>query len=274
MSGPSGTDLAITHSVTPRRLYVGNTVLNVTRVRNIGLKPAVGVVAREIPQFHPDQANRVARVLSVSTTQGTCTNRRPVRCTLGTLAPGASVTIRSRDRILVAGRLRSVVTVSSDTKETNTANNMSVATLVSLAPRAIVHADVSAPPVVHVGKSLSYHVRVTGGGQAGATSVRLCTRPPTSMVQAHAPGTFRYRGMLCRSASRLGSGQSLSFTVSGLASAHGHVFPFARATAVDVARAEHAVTRVLVLRPAVACPASAGRGALRSTKPPTAHAAC
>jgi hypothetical protein len=63
----------------------------------------------------------------------------------------------------------------------------------------------------------------------------------------------------------------LSFTVSGLASARGHLFPFARATAVDAATA-HAITRVRVLGPLVACPVMAG--VAQGGRPPTARAAC
>ena len=41
-------------------------------LRNLGHTAAVGVVAREIPQYHPAQANRVAHVLSIATTRGRC----------------------------------------------------------------------------------------------------------------------------------------------------------------------------------------------------------
>jgi hypothetical protein len=146
-----------------------------------------------------------------------------------------------------------------------------------LMPRPVVHARVSAPPIGRVGTALSYRVSVTGGGKSGATSVRLCTRPPSSPIEVHAAGTFAYRGLRCRSVGRLGSGRSMGFTVSALASARGHLFPFARATAVGIARPSRAVTRVLVLGPAVACPARA-RGVKApgsaSRKAPLAHAAC
>jgi Domain of unknown function DUF11 len=246
-------------------------------VRNLGTIPAVGVVAREIPQYHSNEANRVAHVLSLTTTRGTCTSRRPVRCQLGTLAPGATVTIRSRTQVLVAAQLRSIVVVSSNTPETNTTNNMAIAALTTHLPRPVVHARVSAPPIGRVGTRLVYRVSVIGGGRAGATSVRLCTRPPNSLISVRAAGTFAYRGLRCRSVARLGRGRSMGFTVSALASARGHLFPFARATAVGVARPSRAVTRVLVLGPAVACPARAPVAkapATGSPKAPLAHAAC
>jgi hypothetical protein len=167
--------------------------------------------------------------------------------------------------------------VSSSTPETNTANNMAIAALTSHLPRPVVHARVTAPPVGRVGTRLVYRVSVTGGGSPGATSVRLCTRPPSSPISVRAPGTFAYRGLRCRSFAGLGRGRSIGFTVSPLASARGHLFPFARATAVGVARPSRAVTRVLVLGPAVACPARApaAKGpATGSRKAPLAHGVC
>jgi hypothetical protein len=271
-SSSLGTDLSITHTITPQRLARGGTITTTTRVRNAGSKTAVGVVAREIPEYHPKQANVVAHVLRLTTTRGKCTSRRPVRCSLGTLAPGATVTIRTRTRVLAAASLRSIVTVSSDTPETNTANNMAIALVTAVAPPAVIAARVVATPVVHLGQRVRYRVAVTGGGKAGATSVRLCTRPPMSLVAVRAPGTIAYRGLRCRTAAALGAGRSMSFTVTGVASAPGHLFPFAHATAVDVGRPARAVTRVLVLGTRVACPALA-RSARRH-RPPTARAAC
>lgn len=273
--GVHGTDLAIAHSITPRRVLVGGTITTLTRVRNRSHVSADNVVAREIPQYRPAHANSVARVLSLTTTRGHCTHRRPVRCELGTLAPGAVATIRTRTRLLVPGFLRSVVTVSSRTPETNTANNMAIAAVTAVAPKVVLHARVSAPRVTRVGTRIAYHVSVTAGGTAGATSVRLCTRVPTNLFRIRSSGTIRYRGMLCRNLSHLGRGHSIGFTTSGVASAHGHLFPSAHATALGAT--SHAVTHILVLGPLVACPSRAGGDGLPAAsteQPPTARAAC
>jgi choice-of-anchor A domain-containing protein len=271
-SSSLGTDLAITYAITPRRVRVGGVINLVTRVRNLGVRPAVGVVAREIPQYHPAQANSVAQVLAVTTTRGRCTNRRPVHCSLGTLNPGASVTIRGRARLLVAGALRGIVVVSSETPERNTANNIAIALVTAFAPTPHIAAAIGAPAVVHVAQRVRYRVTVRGGGKAGADSVRLCTRPPATLIAVHAPGTIGYRGALCVTTGHLAAGRSLSFAVSGLASARGHLFPTAKATATDVARPARASTRVLVLGPRVACAATARSAA--APGPPTARAAC
>ncbi|HEY1716270.1 MAG TPA: collagen-binding domain-containing protein [Solirubrobacteraceae bacterium] len=279
-SSASGTDLSITHQITPRRVEVGGTVAIVTRVRNIGSKAAVGVVTREIPQFHPAVANSVAHVLTQTTTRGHCTSRRPVRCALGTLAPGMTVTIRSRARILVAQSLRSVLIVSSETAETNTTNNTSIAPVTGFAPTPKIGVSIGPRATVHVGQRVRYRVSVTGGGKAGAASVRLCTKVPATLIAAHAPGTLKFGGQLCRTTAHLGARSTLSFTVSALAWARGHLSPSAAATASDIARPVRAVTRIHVLGPLVACassmraPALARTAAMTHRPPPRARAAC
>jgi hypothetical protein len=125
---------------------------------------------------------------------------------------------------------------------------------------------------VHVGQRVRYRVTVTGGGKAGAESVRLCTTVPATLIAARAPGTVSYRGARCRTAARLGAGHTLGFTVSALASAPRRLSPAAAATATDITRPLRAATRIRVLGPLVACSATA-RSTDR-TQPPPARIAC
>jgi len=269
-NGNSGTDLAIAHQITPARVRVGGTIETVSRVTNLGPEAAVGVVAREIPQFHPEAANSVAHVLSLTTSQGTCTQRRPVRCSLGTLVPGATVTIRTRTRVLVVAALRSIVVVSSDTQDTNMTNNLAEANVTTFST-ATVHAKISAPPSGRVAAPLSYRVFASLGRGSPASRVRLCTTPPRSFVQVSAPGTFRYKGVFCRDYALVRPGQSVSFLVSAFPSAAGRVTPSVRATAVGAPREARASADILV-GAAAACPAAADARAARAR--PLAHAAC
>jgi choice-of-anchor A domain-containing protein len=275
-AGPSltassaGADLTVTHRITPRRLRAGKTITTVTRVRNLGDEPAVGAVVRELPQYNPANPNSVARVLSLTTTAGTCTERRPVRCQLGTLAPRAEVTIRTRTRVLVAAALHSIVVVSSATKETNTANKLAIAAVTTYLPRPLVYAHITATPVVHITTPVRYRVTVTGGGR----TVRLCTSPPGGLIEVHAvhaPGVSAYHGRYCLNIPRLSRGHTFGFTLTGLASKLGHLPLSTDATAAGLARPARASTRVLVLGPSVACPAQAHD--VRSTGP-AAHTAC
>jgi choice-of-anchor A domain-containing protein len=262
----AGADLAITHAITPSRLPEGGVITTVTKVRNLGPETAVGTVAREIPQYRPAQANSVAHVLSLSTTRGTCTMVRPVRCALGALAPGATVTIRTRTRVLVAAALQSIVVVSSQTPDANTANNMAEALVTTVAPTPRLRTDVSAPATGHVAAPFSYVVRTTALSPGGASTVRLCNRPPSTLVEVRAPGTFRDHGSYCLDADSLARGKSLSFTVFAIPSATGPLTLPAQATALAITRPVRGSARLTVLAPLAVC--------ARARHQPQAHAAC
>ena len=224
-------------------------------MRNLGPLSAAGTVVREVPQFRPLESNRVARVLSVSASKGRCIHVRPVRCALGTLAPGEEVVVRARVRVLVANALRSDVVVTSTTPDSNATNNADVAGVVTRRRPAAIAAGISAPATGRVGVRFNYRVSATGRGSQGASFVRLCAPPTETITEVQASGTFRYRGARCRDYRRVGRGTTVGFTLSGVPAANGRLPLSARANALDLARAERASTRVLV--GGVACTARA-----------------
>ena len=265
--GVSGADLSITHRITPARSPVGGVVQSVTVVRNLGPEAAVGVVAREIPLARPNLYDRLSQVLSLTTTSGHCAQRRPVRCTLGTLAPGGSVTIRSRTRIRLAATLRSVVMVSSDTPDPNIANDMAEAGVTAFVDTP-VRAGISAPSFVPFGTRFSYRPTVTGTSSTTAVDVRLCTQPPSSLLQVLAPGTFRIRGLYCQDFARLAPGQTVGFNVSAIPSRSGRLVVTDIATVAGLPRVSRASAPVLVGSVA-ACPSAAN-----ARRRPVARPAC
>jgi choice-of-anchor A domain-containing protein len=254
----SGADLAIAETISPRVTTVGGVVNVTIRVRNNGPEPAVDALAREIPQFDPKHPNQIARILGVKAgiRAAGCTSIRPVACGGATLAPGAVATIRVRARMLRSGGYRSVVVTSSQTPDPNTANNVDATGLVVRRP-ANVAVAVRAPAAALVGEPVAYRVVATGTGNDGARQVRLCHRPPARLLMTSAPGTFRWRGQVCRDVSRLARGQRASFVVHAIpaASAGGRILPL-RATA----RAPEARTAVGRDRIAVVAQAFAGTG--------------
>ncbi len=173
------------------------------------------------------------------------------------------MTIRTRTRVLVVAELCSIVVVSSDTPDTNTANNTAQANVTTFS-HANVQAQITAPPTGRVAAPLSYRVFATLGRNSQATALRLCTRPPATFVQVKAAGTFKYRGVYCRDYGHVLPSRSVSFLLSASPSATGRLTPDARATAVGAPRASR-VSAVIVVAGALACPAA---------KRPTAHAAC
>jgi len=228
----SGTDLAITERIVPGVVRRNGRVAVRVRVRNVSDVPAVGAVAREVAQLDPNNPNALARVLSISGGTGSsgrstraitgrdCTRRRPIRCKLGTLAPGQTVIVNATAQIYAARPLRSVVMVSSTTPDVNASNNFDNAHLRVVLPRPRVAAAISAPRVVHVGDRVTYRVSAIGTGRQGARFVRFCHRPLPGLLVSSAPGAFRRGGRLCRDVRRLRPGQRASFLV--------HVVPAAR----------------------------------------------
>jgi hypothetical protein len=95
---------------------------------------------------------------------------------------------------------------------------------------------VRAPAVARVGEPVAYRVVARGTGSDGVRAVRFCHRLPARLLMTSAPGTFRYRGRVCRDVSRLARGQRASFVVHAIpaSSAGGRILPLrATATAPD-----------------------------------------
>jgi hypothetical protein len=244
-----GADVAVSETISPRVSAVGDMVSVTVRVLNHGPLPAVGALAREIPQVDPRRPNQVARILGVraGVRVARCTSVRPVSCGGATLPAGAEVVIRVRARMLVPGIFKSVVVATSLTPDPNTTNNLSVNGLAVTRP-ADIAVGVDAPPVARVGEPVSYRIVARGTGRDGARAVRFCHRPPARLLMTSAPGTFRYRGRVCRDVSRLARGQRAGFTVNAIpaSSAAGRTLPLrATATAPD-ARPATASRRIAV----------------------------
>ena len=179
-----------------------------------------------------------------------------MRCGPATLAVGAEAVIRVRARMLRAGAFQSVIVASSLTPDTNTTNNASVSGVVVRRPSRVAVA-VHAPAVARVGEPVSYRVVARGTGSDGAVSVRFCHRPPARLLMTSAPGTFRYRGRVCRDVSRLRPGQRAAFTVHAIpaSSAGGRTLPLLATATAPEARPAVGADRI-----AVAAQSFAGTG--------------
>jgi hypothetical protein len=167
--------------------------------------------------------------------------------------------------VLVVAALHSVVVLSSETKETNTANNMAIAGLTTYAPKARVRVRVSGPSVVHAGKPVRYRVSVTGSGP----KVQVCSTPPERLApvrpsaarggSAHTAGAtvHFYRGRYCLNIAHLRGGRTVGFTLSGVAGSPGRAHLSAEVSAAGLRRPRRASRGLLILAPIVACPARA-----------------
>lgn len=221
----AGADLAVSESITPAVAPVGGRATVRVEVRNRGPQAAVDTVLRELPKVDPANLNRRAQptvgVVSSSdpafdAAAASCTARRPIRCTLGTLRPGARVVVRIRGRVREGGTLENVSVATSRTPDPNTTNNVAGAGIRVVALRPALGVAISAPRTVRIGERFSYRVSVRGGAPAGARAVRVCHRPATDLLVTAFRGAVRRGGTLCHDVARLGRGERSGFTVRAI----------------------------------------------------------
>jgi uncharacterized repeat protein (TIGR01451 family) len=113
-------DLAIAKTATPSSSTLGNRVTWTLTITNNGPSGATGVTVAD-----PIPAGMV--YVSSTTTQGTCTGGVLLRCQLGSMASGASVTITLVTTSSATGTITNTATVVGNEPETNTANNTATA---------------------------------------------------------------------------------------------------------------------------------------------------
>ncbi len=114
---PTRADVGVTIAVSPRPAHVGQNVTYTLTVRNHGPASATGVVARD---WLPEKTTFV----SSSASQGSCSGTRPVVCSIGTLAPGATATVTVVAGVNKAGLLRDEARVRSDLPDPAPFNNI------------------------------------------------------------------------------------------------------------------------------------------------------
>jgi uncharacterized repeat protein (TIGR01451 family) len=183
-AGTPGADLSLTIRDSPDPLLVGRPIHYTLTVRNLGPGAAAGVVARDA------LGSRLVFV-SAATSQGRCTARGPIRCTLGMLTSGATATVRITARARSAGALRNTVTVWATTSDPLTSNNVATATTRVKGPPCIV-------PRLH-GKTLAAARRALARAHCalGAVKAAYSTAVGRGRVVAQRPAPrkhLRYHG--------------------------------------------------------------------------------
>jgi uncharacterized repeat protein (TIGR01451 family) len=119
--GTASADVSISMSDSPDPVTVGSDLTYTMTVRNGGPDSASGVsVSDTIPSG--------TSYVSASTSQGSCSGTSTVTCNLGSLANGATATVRVVVRPNVAGTLSNNANVSSSSSDPSSGNNSASAT--------------------------------------------------------------------------------------------------------------------------------------------------
>lgn len=121
---PQLPDLVLSLSDAPDPVRSGSNLTYTAVLRNAGTASALAVsLATSSTLSRPS-------LVSVTTTQGSCTEAATPRCTLGNLAPGASATVRWVVRTRGNGSFTTQAAASTTSQETNTGNNTASQTTV------------------------------------------------------------------------------------------------------------------------------------------------
>ena len=117
---PQTVDVSITKTDTPDPAFVGGRLRYTLVVTNVGASRATDVVVT-------DELPSELQLLSVTTTQGTCSAGQVVACALGALEPGAAATVEIVVRPLTPGAVLNTATVRTAEPDEAPANNVASA---------------------------------------------------------------------------------------------------------------------------------------------------
>jgi uncharacterized repeat protein (TIGR01451 family) len=177
-------NLGVALAAAPRPGAVGQNLTYTATVRNAGGSDATNV---KLTDTIPARSTFV----SATASQGSCTGTRPLVCSLGALAKGATAKVTIVVKPTSAGNLVDTARVKSDQADPYRANNARRVVVRVVGPNGNANLGVglsASPRPGQVGSDLTYTVRVRNLGGSDATNVQLTARVParSTLVSATA----------------------------------------------------------------------------------------
>jgi len=248
---PPTADLGIVKTSNHRSVLGSGAITYTIRVTNHGPGVATGVQVVDTPSLP------VKITSARSTSSGVrCTTTVPIRCDLGTLASGASITVKVVARPMAPGSLKNSASVTGDVPDPNPGNNMSTTT--TTVQGLLKVRKVASAANVRAGGTLSYRITVTNASSFPLRSVKVCDSLPSGIVfVSSTPKSTLSGGKRCWAVGTLGAGKSRAIALRArvLGGTAGRRVNTATATAPNARGARSkaatgtAAIRVLAARP-------------------------
>jgi uncharacterized repeat protein (TIGR01451 family) len=231
-------DLVVTKTVSPKVAGVGDVLTYTVTVTNRGPDAAEQVMGTDASQGK-------ASILSLKPSSGTCTLEPSLECSLGDIAPGATVTVVARVRVLQAGTLSDTAAVTADGPDPDPSTDHATA-VATVLPAPLTITKRASATHVHSGTVVSFTIRVANTSSTSVHNVSICDRLPNGLTYV-AGGTLHGTDV-CWEIGAIGPRHSRTFVLRATAvasatrvvtnlatvSAHGIAKRTARATVVII----------------------------------------
>jgi uncharacterized repeat protein (TIGR01451 family) len=203
-------DLSITKKVNTRSIRLGQSLTYTVVVTNNGPAATTNVVVT-------DTLAVPARNVSIRSTAGKCTGTVPFTCQLGTMQPGAKVTITVKLTPTKVGTARNTASVTSPGTDPKTDNNVSgVSTAVTKPTLGLT--KTANRKAVRAGSTVTYTLRVSNPSTAPVRNVKVCDDLPSGLVYVSSKSRAKLtKGQYCWTVKSLGAKKSKAFTLTARA---------------------------------------------------------
>jgi uncharacterized repeat protein (TIGR01451 family) len=186
---PGVADVAVSKDVDKTSVDENAPLTWTVTVTNHGPGAATNVVTIDDPSLP-------VAFTKVSSSVGTCTDTSPVTCTLGTLADGASATIKLIGRARVTGELTNTARVSATPPDPKPSNNTDTAK--TTVHGALKLTKTAQARTVRAGGKVRYTLKVTNPSMVGVRATKVCDALPSGLAYVSASRKAkRSKGRYC-----------------------------------------------------------------------------
>jgi uncharacterized repeat protein (TIGR01451 family) len=188
---------------TPR---VGKTIKYVITATNVGHGPATNAIVT-------DTLPAALKFVSAKASAGTCSGKQVQTCKVGTIAPGAKVTITLWATVIAKGSVANTARATQDERDLNPDDSVAAITIGSGTADAILRKRADTDTAQRGGQ-MRYTITLRNPGPGPLDDVKVCDDLPSAVTYRSAsPKPYLERGKVCWSTRSLSAGASRTFVL-------------------------------------------------------------